>query len=211
MADKKAEAAAEDAEAPKGKKKKLLMFIIIGVVVLVLIIAGAAAFFLMKKKPVDEEDPDAEATEEVAKDKKKDKKKDKDGHAAAPVFHKFDKPFTVKLQTAAEQVDAYLMVEMQFKVLDATTVDHVKAADAELKHKITITLLGKTAADLSTAAGVQRLSNEIRDLANHVLDGDHGGKKKKKGATDSHAAEPADEADPDSPVQAVLFTTFIIQ
>jgi flagellar FliL protein len=206
MAEKKPEAPAEEgAEAPKSKKK-LIMFIIIGVVVLTLIIGGVVGYLMLKKKPVDEEDPDAaDSTEQVDKAKSKKKGKEKDAHAA-PTFFKFDKPFTVKLQST--DADNYLQVEVQFKVLDPTQSDHIKGFDAELKHKITLLLLGKTAADLSSSQGVQRLSNEVRDVANNTLGG-HSAKGKEKDA--GHGAEPKDEADPEAPVQAVLFTTFIIQ
>lgn len=202
MSDKKKETPAEGEAAPKGKKK-LLLFVIIGVVVLVLVVGGVIGFLMLKKKPVDEEDPDAEPSEEVVKDKGKKKAKGKDGAAVAPTYYKFDKPFTVKLQSTEQE--SYLQTEVQMRLLDAATVDILKAADPELKHKIMLALLGKSPAELNTAQGVQRLSNEIRDLANQVVGGDGGKKKKAAGA------EPTDEADPDAPVQAVLFTTFIIQ
>jgi flagellar FliL protein len=198
MAEKKPEAAPEG-EAPK-KKGKLILFIIIGVVVLALI-GGGAAFFLMKKKPVEGEEGDEEATAKVEKAKKKDKKKDPH---AAPAFYKFDKPFTVKL--VAEGGEAYLQVDVQLKLLSATLTDELKSYDPEIKHKVTLLLLGKKSTDLNTAQGVQRLSNEIRDTINHIIEPPS---PKAKKAADH--AEPEEEAGPDEPVQAVLFTTFIVQ
>lgn len=193
MAEKKPEAAAEG-EAPK-KKGKLMLFVIIGVVVVVLL-AGGAAFFLMKKAPVDDEDGETTTSSKVDKSKKKDKKKDPH---AVPAFYKFDKPFTVKLQ--AEGTEAYLQVEVQVKLLNVALVDQLKAFDPEIKHKVTLLLLGKKSTDLNNPQGVQKLSNQIRDTINSIIEPT----ETKKGA------EPADEAEADAPVQMVLFTTFIVQ
>jgi flagellar FliL protein len=199
MAEKKPEAA-EGAEAPK-KKGKMMLFIIIGIVVLVLV-GGLAAFFIMKKNAAaaaeaeDGEDPPAKS------EKAKSTKKKDGGHEAAPVFYKFDKPFTVKL--ASEGQDNYLQLELQMRVLDAKTAEQLKAYDPELKHKITLLLLAKKAADLNNAPGVQKLSNEIREVANNTLEPPNPKAK-------APAAEPGDHAEPDAPVQSVLFTTFIVQ
>ena len=201
MADaKKAET---EAEAPPPKPKgKLILFIVIGVLVLVLA-GGGAAYFLMKKKPADEsvdgEDPHAEV---------KAKKKDKKADHAAPSFYKFDKPFTVKLQT--EQQEAYLQAETQLRVLDAAALEMLKQYDPELKHRIMLVLLTKKASDLGTAQGVQRLSNEIRETVNNTLEPPVAKKGKDKVEGKPEAREPGDVA-PDAPVQAVLFTSFIIQ
>ncbi len=201
----KADAAPEGEAAPKSKKK-LIMFIAIGVVVLVLIIGGVIGYMMMKKPKLDENgDPiEEEQTSETEK-KKGAAKEGKDGHAAAPTFYKFDKPFTVKL--AAEDGDAYLQVDTQMKLLDAHGADAIKAAEPELKHKITLLLLSKKASDLNNSKGVEMLAWQIRDAVNHTLHPP----KKKKGAAATHEEEPGPDVDAEAPVQAVVFTTFIIQ
>lgn len=200
MADAKKEKTETEVEAPAPKKKgKLILFIVIGVLTLVL--GGGAAFFLMKKKTVDEIDDSEDPAKEV-KAKKKDKKAD---HVAPPSFHKFDKPFTVKLQT--EQQEAYLQAEVQLRVLDAGALELLKQYDPELKHRIMLILLTKKASELGTAQGVQRLSNEIRETVNNTLEPPAAKKRKDK----VEIKEPGDAAAPDAPVQAVLFTSFIIQ
>jgi flagellar FliL protein len=195
MAEKKVEAAAE-AALPK-KKGKLMLFIIIGVVVLLLIVGGAAFMLMKSSAPADGEEGDEETTSKVDK-KKKDKKKD--AHAA-PAFYKFDKPFTVKLQSEAGE--AYLQVEIQAKVRDPMLVEQLKAYDPEIKHKVTLLLLGKKSTELNNPQGVQQLSNEIRETINQIVEPASGKKKA--------AAPVGDEGDPDAPVQMILFTTFIIQ
>lgn len=187
---KKAEA---EVEAPPVKKRgKLILLISIGVLVLLLGLGGGA-YFLMKKKPADDAAAADPASEVGAK-----KKKTEHG---APAFYKFDKPFTVKLQT--EQQEAYLQTEVQLRVLDAATQESLKVYDPELKHRIMLILLTKKASDLSTAPGVQRLSNEIREAVNNTLEPPVAKKNKDK--------EPGDVAAPEAPVQAVLFTSFIVQ
>jgi flagellar basal body-associated protein FliL len=96
--------------------------------------------------------------------------------AAPPVFYKFDKPFTVKLAT--EQQDAYLQAEVQLKLLDATGTDLIKQNEPELKHKITLTLMGSKASMLASSEGVQTLANELRDTINKVVSPTPAGKEK---------------------------------
>ena len=198
MAD--AKLAETEVEVPPPKKKgKLMLFIVIGALVLVLG-GGGAAYFLLKKKPAAESADGEEPPTEV-KAKKKDKKADHN----PPSFHKFDKAFTVKLQT--EQQEAYLQAEVQLRVLDSAALELLKQYDPELKHRIMLILLAKKASDLGTAQGVQRLSNEIRETVNNTLEPP----VPKKGKERAEVKEPGDVAAPDAPVQAVLFTSFIIQ
>lgn len=195
MADKKPEAGEE---SPAAKKKpKLLLFIIIGVTVLVLG-GGAATFMLLNKSaPVDEDDEEAVATE---------KKRSKKEPAAAPVFVKLE-PFTVKLQV--EQQDAYLQATPELRVLDVPVGDRVKQYTPEIRHKVLLLMSGKKASELGTPQGVQRLSNEMRSEINLIIDGP---KPRPKGkAAAEQPAEPSDQAGADDSVQAVLFTSFIIQ
>lgn len=197
---------AGDAEGAPPKKKKLLLFIIIGVLVVVLG-GGTAAFLLMKKSNThaDEEDGD----EPPAKTAKKAKK---DGPEVLPVFVKLD-PFTVKLQP--EQQESYLQATPELRVIDPKIADKVKAYTPEIRHKVLLLMSGKKPSEISTPLGVQKLANEVRDAINLTIDGPKTRSKGKKGKA-KEVEEPApagaaDEADPDDSIQAVLFTTFIIQ
>lgn len=195
MADKKPEAGEEGSAAKK--KPKLLLFIIIGVTVLVLG-GGVVTFLLLKKSaPVEDEDEEVVATE---------KKRSKKEPAEAPVFVKLE-PFTVKLQV--EQQDAYLQATPELRVLDVPIGDRVKQYTPEIRHKVLLIMSGKKASELGTPQGVQRLSNEMRSAINLIIDGPKPRPKGKAAAEES--AEPSDQAGPDDSVQAVLFTSFIIQ
>ncbi len=196
MAEKKPEA---DDAAPAKPKGKLLLFIIIGVLVLAL--AGGGAFFALKKKHTADDEDTGDGTAQT----EKPHKAKKDHPDAPPVFVKFE-PFTVKLQP--EQTEAYLQATPELRVLDAATGERVKQYTPELRHKVLLLLSGKKPSELSNPQGVQRLANEIRDAINLIIDGP---KSKAKGAADGAPAVPSDNAGPDDSVQAVLFTSFIIQ
>lgn len=190
MADAKKPEAAEGEQAPK-KKSKLLLIIIIAVLVLVLG-GGGAAFFLLKKKASDEEDgEDADAPKA-----KVEKKKKKDAHAEPPAFVKLD-PFVVKLQGEQEN---YAQAVPELKLAEAHAADQVKQFMPEIRHKVLLILAGKKAADLSTPDGMQQLANQLRVAINASLTGE----KPKEGA------EKANE-DHDAPVQAVFFSSLIVQ
>lgn len=208
MADAKKTEAEAVVAAPKPRKTKWILFAAIGVLVLALG-GGVAAFFLMKKPA------GAEGAEHAEAPKKK-----KVDPAAAPVFYKFDKPFTVKLAT--EQQDAYLQAEVQLKLLDASGTDVIKANEPEIKHKITLTLMGRKASMLTSAEGVQKLANELRDTVNKVLSppapakekpAEKAAEKPAEGAAPKtpEKPEPTELADPSAVVQSVLFSSFIVQ
>jgi flagellar FliL protein len=196
MADaKKTEAPAEGEEAPK-KKKKLLIIIIAAVLVLVLG-GGGAAFFLMKKKAADDEAATEEGDGPPAKAKAKAKAK-KNEHAAPPVFVKLE-PFVVKLQT--DQQDAYVQAVPELKLLDAMISEQIKQFMPEIRHKVLMILAGKKASDLSAPEGMQALANQIRETINATL----------KGEKPDPAQAKLDQADPEASVQAVFFSSLIVQ
>lgn len=202
MAEKKPEAGEGEAPPPK-KKTKLLLFVIIGVLVIVLGGAGAAFFLINKKAPAaDEEGGEDAATEQHSK---KAKRENPD---APPVFVKLE-PFTVKLQV--EQQEAYLQATPELRVVDLPVGDRVKQYMPEIRHTVLLLMSGKKASDLATPQGVQKLSNEMRDSINAIIDGPKIKVKSKGKPRDEVPAEPSDRADPDDSVQAVLFTSFIIQ
>lgn len=193
MADAKKTEAPAEGEVPK-KKSKLLLIIIIAVLVLVLG-GGGAAFFLMKKSHTDET---ADEGDEPPAKTAKAKKKKKDEKVAPPVFTKLD-PFVVKLQT--EQQEAYVQAVPELKLLEAPIADQVKSFMPEIRHKVLLILASKKASELSNPQGMQVLANQIRESINATLTGN---------APDP-AAEKQDHAEAEAPVQAVFFSSLIVQ
>jgi len=194
MADAKKNEAAPEGEVPK-KKSKLLLIIIITVLVLVLG-GGGAAFFLMSKKSADAEDEADEGDEPPAKAAKAKKKKKDPG--APPVFTKLD-PFVVKLQTEAQE--AYVQAVPELKLLDAAVAEQIKQFMPEIRHKVLLILAGKKASELSTPEGMQVLANQIRVTINATLTGE----------APEPGMEKQDQAKEDAPVQAVFFSSLIVQ
>lgn len=193
MADAKKTEAPAEGEAPK-KKSKLLLIILIAVLVLVLG-GGAAAFFLMKKSSADAE---ADEGDEPPAKTAKAKKKKKDDHAALPVFAKLD-PFVVKLQSEGQE--AYVQAVPELKLLDAHMSDQIKNFMPEIRHKVLLILAGKKASELSNPQGMQVLANQIRVSINATL----------TGTEPEPGQEKQDHADAEAPVQAVFFSSLIIQ
>jgi flagellar FliL protein len=192
---KKAEST--ESEQPPKKKSKLMLIVVAAVVAVALI--GGGAFFLIKKNAAQSDEDsgdDSPAKEHKAKQAKKE-------HGAPPVFVKLE-AFTVKLQT--ENQDAYLQTVPELRVQDAHIGDTIKQYTPEIRYKVLLILSGKKASDLSTPQGMQKLANEMRVAINAILEPPA---PRKKGSKEPE--EPSDQASPDDPVQAVLFTSFIVQ
>lgn len=192
MADAKKTEAPAEGEVPK-KKSKLLLIIIIAVLVLVLA-GGGLTFFLLKNKASDAE---AEDGDEPPAKTAKAKKKKKDDHAP-PVFTKLE-PFVVKLQ--AEQQEAYVQAVPELKLLEAPVADQVKNFMPEIRHKILLILASKKASELGNPEGMQALANQIRVTINTTL----------TGTEPEPGMEKQDHAEADAPVQAVFFSSLIVQ
>jgi flagellar FliL protein len=195
MADAKKTEAPAEGEAPNKKKSKLLLIIIIAVLVLVLG-GGGAAFFLLKKKAADDEE--AEEGDGPPAKTAKAKKKKKDEQAAPPVFTKLE-PFVVKLQSEGQE--AYVQAVPELKLHDAQVAEQIKQFMPEIRHKVLMILAGKKATELSSPEGMQTLANQIRNSINGTLTGEPPDPAKAK----------EDHGDPESPVQAVFFTSLIVQ
>lgn len=189
MSAKPAKAPEGDAaEAPKKGKKKLI--IILAVVLLLVLGGGGAAFFLLKGEP-EEGDEEHAAEVEKGKEKEKDKaKKKKKGHAEHPVFMALD-PFTVNL--IPEQGDQYLQVALSAELDDPTSEAEVKAIMPKIRNGVTLLLSSKKASEISSKEGKEKLAEEIMDQVNTLIEPPKKGRK------------------PEGPVQAILFTSFIIQ
>ncbi len=201
-----AKAATADDVAGEAPKKSKKMLIIIIAVALLVIIGGAAAFFMMSGSH-DEEAADGEHAEEMtdeeheaqakeAKKAKLKKKKEAEAKGLPPVFVELE-PFTVNLQPETT-TDQYLQVKATLKVDEQHAADNLKAYMPEIRHHVLMLLSGKKASDFAQPEGRGVLADEIRNAVNAIV-----GEvpKNKKG-------EPEE---PIGPVEAVLFTSFIVQ
>ncbi len=209
-----AAAAVDAAGAPKkgGKKKLLMILAVVGVLVLG---GGGAALFMIKQKAAA-----AAAAAEEAEDgagaahatpKSKAKSDDKHG---PPIFLPLD-VFTVNL--ADRQADRYAQIGITLEIDDAKTGDQIKAYMPAIRNNILMVLAHKTAEQLTAREGKQKLTKEVlreslKPMGIEVEDEEQGasdeahdkpgkdGKKRKK-----------KKVEPDYPIRAVHFSSFIIQ
>ena len=189
----KAPAKTEEGDEPPKKKGKLgLIIVIVLLVVLILVAAGVGALLLLKGgKDKEHEEPAAQAAPAVQQlqttgtvDLTK-----------PPTFIPLE-AFTVNLRR--DEGDHYLQVVAVMRVADATMDATLKAFMPEIRHRINLLLSSKLPSEIATVEGREALSLAITESVNEAL-----GFKPVRDA----AGKPV----PNGPVQAVLFTSFIIQ
>ncbi len=184
---------------------------------LLLIVGGGAAFVLLKKKPAEGEEDGAEGGGGHAKPKA-------EAHAAPatpnrkhdpkhpPTFVPLD-PFTVNL--ADKESERYAQIAVTLEIEDAKTADELKVYMPAIRNNILMVLSHKTAAQLLTREGKEKLATSIlyaavRPLGYDIDDedddeeaaADEAPKKKKK-----KKKQPPTNL----PVSAVHFSNFIVQ
>ncbi|MBI5937611.1 MAG: flagellar basal body-associated protein FliL [Betaproteobacteria bacterium] len=150
---------------PPGKKKKLL-FMIIGLVALVVVAGGGAAVWLLMT-PADQKEQKEAVKEE-----------------GAPIYEKLE-TFTVNLSDK----ESYLQVELALKLSDAEVQTKVKTYMPEVRDAMLRLLSSKSAEELTTQEGKDKLASEIQAQLNDILHIKEAGKG----------------------VKGVLFNSFIIQ
>lgn len=190
----KAPAKTEDGESPPKKKGKLgLIVVVVLLVVLILIAAGVGALLLLKggKDKGHEEATPADAAAAQA-------------HLQMQGSIDLSKPptfipleaFTVNLRR--DEGDHYLQVVAVMRIADAGMEPTLKAFMPEIRHRINLLLSSKLPSEIATVEGREALSLEITQRVNEAL-----------------GFQPVRDAGgrplPNGPVQAVLFTSFIIQ
>ena len=171
--------------APKSSKKWLIIGL--AVFVLLLVLGGGVAFLLLKKSHGDGDEKHSESSSKSSKPE------------AIPMFVKMES-FTVKLQPDAEKQEQYLQAVPELRVSDITVNEKVKVYMPEIRYKTLLLLSSKKPSELSTPQGVEKLSYELRNQINQILSG-----------KPADAAAAVATAGPNDQVQAVVFTSFIIQ
>lgn len=191
MAKAPAKPEAEDeAAAPKGGGKKM-MVIVLALVVLLVVAVGALGFMLLSKKKHGEGEADPAHDGEAAKPKVTvDASK-------PPTFVPLD-AFTVNL--VAENGEHFLQAVLVLKMADPKSGEAIKVFMPEIRHRTNLILSSKRPSELSTMEGREDLADEIMEETNDVLGYPPPPKRSKRKS-----------AEPEGPVLAVLFNSFIIQ
>ena len=204
-----AAAPAEGEAAPKGKKK--LIIIIVAALLVLVLGGGAAAFFMMKSHSDADaaEGDDTEQSEPVKKSKKAEaKKEEKHG---PPTFVPLD-PFVVNL--ADKDVERYAQVGINLQVDDPKVAEEMKGYMPAIRNAVLMILAHKSAADILSPEGKQKLAEEIRRESARAMgyevedpdaeepEEDESPKKKKKKKK---------KVEPYNPIVHVHYSNFIIQ
>ena len=201
--------AAPAATAKGGKKKQI---IIIAAALLVVLAGGGAAFYLMKKPSVegDEEGADGHAKAETSEPAAKAKPKHDPKHP--PVFVPLD-PFTVNL--ADKDSERYAQVAVTLEIDDAKTADQLKIYMPAIRNNILMVLSHKTAAQLLTREGKEKLAKSILYAAVRPLGFEVDEEDEEAAAAEADTApkkkKKKKKAPPALPVTAVHFANFIVQ
>ncbi len=187
--------------APPAKKpgRKKLLIVALAAVVLLLLAAGAAVWLLRAQADDTDEGPSANgaaATRHGAK-------------SAPPVFMPLD-PFTVNL--ADKDTDRYAQIAVTLEIEDSHFGDQLRQYMPAIRNNILMALAQKTAAELLTPEGKEKLARQIqretlRPLGISVDDpADDATDDPARKKTRHRKAGP-----PAYPVRSVQFASFIIQ
>lgn len=193
MSDKPQAAAAEP-EKPKSKK----MLVIIVAVLLLVLVGGGAAFFLLKKGPADEEEHADTKAKPAVVHKKLDPK-------APPVYLPMDN-MVVNLADAGG--GRFAQVGLTFKVDDAATADAIKLYMPSIRNAILMQISQRTSDELLATEGKEKLTEAIVREVSIQLGYEVADEEDDASAKPSKKKRPPP---PPSPVQAVLFSSFIVQ
>ena len=197
-----ATAPAAEQAAPKGGGSKKLIIMLAAVLVLVLV-GGGAAFMLLKKKPADEgEDGEDVEAAEVAKPKAKPKS----DHP--PTFVPLD-PFTVNL--ADKDVDRFAQVGITLEVHDPKFAEQIKAYMPAIRSNVLMVLSHKTAAELLTREGKEKLAKDIMRESVRPMGIELDDEDEAPAGADAPKKKKKKKAAVESPVTQVLFSNFIVQ
>ncbi|MDD2721905.1 MAG: flagellar basal body-associated FliL family protein [Gallionella sp.] len=213
---KPAKPAATGDQPPKSKK---MLIIIIAVVVLV-VGGGAGAYFFMNKSDHSaKKEHAAEAEDAASADEGDGGEEDSGGHEKTPPKFVELGTFTGKLVDA--NAERYLQATISVKLSKPELEEKVKEYNPEILHKINMVLQSKRSAELETTVGKEKLAAEIKVQVEYVL-----GLRKSappirtspepdanaESGQDAHSApEHKEESRSKKGVEAILFTTFIIQ
>lgn len=188
-------AATADAAPAKPKSKKLL-FILIGVLVLGLAGAGGAFFILKKNTAVDEDG------EEIAQSAPSER-----APRSPPTFLPLE---TMVVNLADPGGNRFAQLGITLQVADTQTADEMKVYMPKIRNAILMLVSQRSSEVMLQMAGKEKLSAEIVREVSIVMDyplpeadeapSESGGKPARKRRTA-----------PPSPLQGVLFSSFIVQ
>ena len=187
----------ESAPAEKPKSKKMLI-IIIAAVVLLALIGGGAAFFLMKKKPADEDGhgDDAKAPPKVVH-KATDPKK-------PPTYLPLE---SMVVNLADPGGGRFVQLGITLKLDDPKTGEIIKQFMPSIRSAVLIAVSKRTADELLAVEGKEKLTRAIVRAASEQL----GYEVEDEEEEETAAKKKKKRNLPPSPIEDVLYSSFIVQ
>jgi flagellar FliL protein len=185
-----APAAAEEVKPAKPKSKKMLM--IVGLAVLVLALGGGGAWYFMQKNAHQDEADGEEAPAAAA------------AHAKAKTPPTFLPLENMVVNLADPGGERMAQIGITIELSDAHAADQVKVYLPAIRSGILMLISQRTAEELLKPEGKEKLKKDILHEASLPFVGE--------GAAPAKAAKADGAGDhAQSPVQGVLFSSFIVQ
>lgn len=197
-------ATATGAAPATGSKKKLLL--IIGLVLVLVVVGAVVALLLLKNKPAEDEDDDAAADRPAAQAVAAAPKR---AAGTPPTYLPLDN-FTVNL--ADRDAERYAQVGITLELTDAKTGDLIKAYMPAVRNRILLAISDRTAAELSSREGKEKLADTVRRETARALGYEVPDPEEMEEEVPRPGQRPRRRApEPVLPVEAVHFSNFIVQ
>jgi len=185
------------AASPRSKKKLIIAILAL---LLLLLVGGASAWLLLKKRAASGDEDNADISQLEARETKPGTTNDV---KQAPSFVALD-PFTVNL--ADQDAERYAQIGITLEIRNAKVGEELKAYMPIIRGNILMVLAHKTAAELLTREGKERLASAILIASVQPLGHELRDEAQRASAPGRKKAAPAE-----LPVKAVHFSNFIVQ
>jgi flagellar FliL protein len=188
--------AGDGADAAKPVKSKKMLIIGVAAVLVLALGGGGAFFYISKQRAAAEEGDDAAPAKSASRA----------GPKSAPAYLPLDNMVVNLADPGGERV---AQVGITLEVLDAHAADSVKAFLPTIRSGILMLISQRTAEELLTAEGKQKLATAILREASLPFGG--GDDEHADGAAPAKKKSAAKAGHGDLPVVGVLFSSFIVQ
>jgi flagellar FliL protein len=186
-----AAATAPEAAAPAKPKSRKLLYILLGVIVLGLLAAGGA-LYLLKKNTAEDEFYDDEMVESTPA-----------RPDTPPVFLPLE---NMVVNLADPGGNRFVQIGISLQIQDAQTGEEMKAYMPSIRSSVLLLISQRTSEELLQLPGKEKLANDIVTDISRIM-----GYRLPEAAPANGERPKRPSKLPPNPVQAVLFSSFIVQ
>ncbi|MDO8905523.1 flagellar basal body-associated protein FliL [Hydrogenophaga sp.] len=187
-----AAATAPDAAAPAKPKSRKLLYILLGLVVFGLLAAGGALYVLKKNTAEDDHDDDDEVTTSAPA-----------RPATPPAFLALE---NMVVNLADPGGNRFVQIGISLQIQDDKTGKEMQAYMPSIRSSVLLLISQRTSEELLQLAGKEKLANDIVADISRIM----GYRLPEAAAANGERPKRASKLPP-NPVQAVLFSSFIVQ